>query len=64
MKLTFDHAIESVRAEFQTLYRARRDELVRLAETHGWTWSLSHTDALASTALVRLHGLMTGDRRR
>ncbi|MCU0830272.1 MAG: DUF58 domain-containing protein [Rhizobiaceae bacterium] len=59
-KLTAGRA-ETIAAEYRALYLARREALSRFAQTRGWTHTVTHTDALASAALVRLFGLLSGE---
>jgi uncharacterized protein (DUF58 family) len=60
MKLTAGRA-ETIAAEYRDLYLSRRSELSRFAVARGWSYTVSRTDALASAALVRLFGLMSGE---
>jgi uncharacterized protein (DUF58 family) len=60
IRLTAGRA-ETIAAEYRALYAARREALARFAAARGWTHTVSHTDKLASSALVRLHGLLSGE---
>ena len=57
-KLTAGRA-ETLRDDYRTLYNARRDELSRWARKLGWSYTVNHTDRLASEALVRVHLAMS-----
>ena len=57
-KLTFGRA-EQVRADYRALYLARREALVAWARRRGWSYTVNHTDRLASDALVRVHMAMS-----
>src|SRR5690606_30068151 len=59
-KLTAGRA-ELVRAAYRTVYLARRQELVSWTKRLGWSYTVNHTDRLASDALVRLHMAMSAD---
>ncbi|MGB3501259.1 MAG: DUF58 domain-containing protein [Mesorhizobium sp.] len=52
---------ETVAADYRNLYLARRAELSAWAKRLGWSYTVNHTDHLASDALVRVHGAMTVD---
>ena len=43
------------------LVEARRAELAGWAKRLGWSYTVNHTDRLASDALVRVHAAMTAD---
>jgi uncharacterized protein (DUF58 family) len=58
-KLTAGRA-EGLADEYRALYRARREELVRHAKRLGWSYTVNHTDRLASEALVSVHFAMSG----
>lgn len=52
---------ETVAADYRVLYAARREELSAWAKRLGWSYTVNHTDRLASESLVRVHGAMTVD---
>ncbi|MCO5065101.1 MAG: DUF58 domain-containing protein [Rhizobiaceae bacterium] len=57
-KLTFGRA-EQVKDDYRALYLARRETLAATARRRGWSYTVNHTDALASEALVRVHMAMS-----
>lgn len=57
-KLTAGRA-ELLGEEYRALYTARRSELSAWARRMGWSYTVNHTDHLASEALVRLHLAMS-----
>ena len=59
-KLTAGRA-ETVAEDYRRLYRARREELASWAKRLGWSFTVNHTDRLASDALVRVHAAMTAN---
>jgi len=59
-KLTAGRA-ETVADDYRRLYQARRAELSAWAKRLGWSYTVNHTDRLASEALVRVHSAMTVD---
>ncbi|QPC85316.1 DUF58 domain-containing protein [Mesorhizobium sp. NBSH29] len=59
-KLTAGRA-ELLADEYRKLYSARRQELASWAARLGWSYTVSHTDRLASQALVKVHMAMTAD---
>jgi len=59
-KLTAGRA-EMLGDEYRLLYTARRQELAGWCKRLGWSFTVNHTDRLASDALVRLHMAMTAD---
>lgn len=59
-KLTAGRA-EQLSDDYRALYAARRDELARSARRLGWSYTVNHTDRLASEALVSVHLAMTAD---
>ena len=59
-KLTAGRA-ETLAADYRTLYSARRDELAAWCKRLGWSYTVNHTDRLASEALVRVHLAMSAD---
>ncbi|RUW44589.1 DUF58 domain-containing protein, partial [Mesorhizobium sp. M8A.F.Ca.ET.021.01.1.1] len=59
-KLTAGRA-EMLADEYRLLYTARRQELASWCKRLGWSFTVNHTDRLASDALVRLHMAMTAD---
>ena len=52
---------EAVREDYRRVYAARRLQLTAWASRQGWSYTLNHTDRLASEALVRVHMAMTAD---
>ena len=52
---------EAVRDDYRRVYAARRQQLAAWASRQGWSYTLNHTDRLASEALVRVHMAMTAD---
>ncbi|MGI6851934.1 DUF58 domain-containing protein [Mesorhizobium sp. 1B3] len=59
-KLTAGRA-ETLGEEYRLLYAARRQELAGWCKRLGWSYTVNHTDRLASDALVRVHMAMTAD---
>jgi len=59
-KLTAGRA-EMFADEYRLLYNARRQELAGWCRRLGWSFTVNHTDRLASEALVRIHMAMTAD---
>lgn len=59
-KLTAGRA-EQFSQDYRTLYTARRDELSAWARRLGWSYTVNHTDRLASEALVRIHMALSVD---
>ncbi|MDX8451043.1 DUF58 domain-containing protein, partial [Mesorhizobium sp. VK3C] len=59
-KLTAGRA-ETLKDEYRLLYAARRQELAGWCQRLGWSFTVNHTDRLASDALVRVHMAMTAD---
>lgn len=59
-KLTAGRA-EMLGEEYRLLYAARRQELAGWCKRLGWSYTINHTDRLASEALVRVHMAMTAD---
>ncbi len=59
-KLTAGRA-EAVADDYRHLYVARREELADWCKRLGWSYTVNHTDRLASDALVRVHMAMSGD---
>lgn len=57
-KLTFGRA-ELLKDDYRALYLARRQELSAWARRRGWSYTVNHTDRLASDALVRVHMAMS-----
>jgi uncharacterized protein (DUF58 family) len=60
VKLTAGRA-EMLGDDYRALYVARREELSGWARRLGWSYTVNHTDRLASDALVRVHMAMTVD---
>lgn len=59
-KITAGRA-ETFAADYRNLYAARRAELDARCKRLGWSFTVNHTDRLASDALVRVHLAMTAD---
>lgn len=59
-KLTAGRA-ETLRDDYARLYAVRRQELSAWCKRLGWSYTVNHTDRLASEALVRVHLSMTAD---
>ncbi|WP_018429057.1 DUF58 domain-containing protein [Hoeflea sp. 108] len=59
-KLTAGRAEELADA-YRNLYSARRHELAAWCKRLGWSYTVNHTDRLASEALVHIHMAMTSD---
>ncbi len=59
-KLTAGRA-ELLGQDYRNLYTARRHELAAWAKRLGWSYTVNHTDRLASDALVRVHMAMTAE---
>ncbi|HHZ10386.1 MAG TPA: DUF58 domain-containing protein [Rhizobiales bacterium] len=59
-KITAGRA-ETFAADYRNLYAARRAELAAWCKRLGWSYTVNHTDRLASEALVRVHLAMTVD---
>jgi len=51
---------ETLSREYRSLYIARREELASWCTRLGWSYTVNHTDRLASEALVRLHMALSG----
>ncbi|MEO4001380.1 DUF58 domain-containing protein [Mesorhizobium sp. CAU 1732] len=54
---------ETVSQDYRNLYAARRHELASWCAKLGWSYTVNHTDRLASDALVKVHMAMTADAR-
>lgn len=52
---------EMLADEYRRLYRARRDALSAWCRRLGWSYTVNHTDRLASEALVQVHMIMSAD---
>ena len=52
---------ELVRDDYRHAYAARRRELIDGCRRLSWSYTVNHTDRLASEALVRVHMAMTAD---
>ena len=59
-KLTYGRA-ETVAADYETLFQARRETIDEHCKRLGWNYIVHHTDSLASTALVALHVRLSGE---
>ncbi len=59
-KLTAGRA-ELLGDDYRRLYLARRDELAAWCRRLGWSYTVNHTDRLASEALVRVHTAMSAE---
>jgi len=57
-KLTFGRA-ETLGEDYRQLYLARRETLTGWCKKRGWSYTVNHTDKLASDALIRVHTAMT-----
>ena len=57
-KLTAGRA-DTLAAEYRLLYVARREELSRFAKSRGWSYTVTKTDGLASSALIQLFGALS-----
>lgn len=51
---------ETLSREYRSLYIARREKLASWCTRLGWSYTVNHTDRLASEALVRLHMALSG----
>lgn len=60
VKLTAGRA-ELLRDDYRRLYLARREHLSSALQRMGWTYTLHHTDRLASEALSALHIKLSGN---
>jgi len=61
-KLTAGRA-EALAQDYRRLYSARRQELAGWCLKLGWSYTVNHTDALASDALVKVHMALSADAR-
>ena len=52
---------ETLGEDYRNLYAARRRELDTWCKRLGWSYTVNHTDRLASEALVKIHMAMTVD---
>ncbi|MEJ6783955.1 DUF58 domain-containing protein [Aminobacter sp. Piv2-1] len=59
-KLTAGRA-EQLATAYRNLYQARRQELGAWCKRLGWSYTVNHTDRLASEALVHVHMAMTAE---
>ncbi|WP_336057006.1 DUF58 domain-containing protein [Nitratireductor sp. CH_MIT9313-5] len=59
-KLTAGRA-ETLAEDYRNLYAARRDTLSRWCKKIGWSYTVNHTDRLASEALVAVHMALSVD---
>lgn len=59
-KLTAGRA-ETVAEDYRRQYLARRQELMAWCRRIAWSYTVNHTDKLASEALVRVHMMMTAE---
>ncbi|MBR2687119.1 MAG: DUF58 domain-containing protein [Aquamicrobium sp.] len=59
-KLTAGRA-EILADEYRNLYVARRETVATWAKRLGWSYTVNHTDHLASEALVRLHMALSSE---
>ena len=59
-KLTAGRA-ETLAEDYRRLYLARREAVAAYCKRLGWSYTVNHTDRLASEALVRVHMAMTAD---
>lgn len=47
--------------EYRRRYLARREALSSWSKKLGWSYTVNHTDQLASEALIRVHNAMTAE---
>lgn len=59
-KLTAGRA-EQLAEDYRNLYSARREELAAWCKRLGWSYTVNHTDRLASDALVHVHLALTAE---
>jgi uncharacterized protein (DUF58 family) len=59
-KLTAGRA-ETLGEAYRWQYTARRQELAAWCKRLGWSFTVNHTDRLASEALIRVHAFLTAD---
>lgn len=52
---------ETLVEDYRHLYLARRETLSRWCKKLGWSYTVNHTDRLASDALIRVHTAMTAE---
>jgi uncharacterized protein (DUF58 family) len=52
---------EVVAEDYRHYYQARREDLASWAKRQGWSYTVNHTDRLASEALVKLHLALSAD---
>ena len=52
---------ETLTDDYRNLYSARRHELASWCRRLGWSYTVNHTDALASEALVKVHMALSTD---
>jgi uncharacterized protein (DUF58 family) len=52
---------ETLGEDYRQLYTTRRAELDQWCKRLGWSYTVNHTDRLASEALVKVHMAMTAD---
>lgn len=52
---------ETFGEDYRRLYLARRETLARWCKKLGWSYTVNHTDRLASEALIRVHTAMTAE---
>jgi uncharacterized protein (DUF58 family) len=52
---------ETLADDYRNQYRARREELSAWAKRQGWSYTVNHTDRLASEALVKIHMALSTD---
>ena len=50
---------ETLAEDYRRVYSARRHELAAWCKKRGWSYTVNHTDRIASEALVHIHGAMT-----
>ena len=60
LKLTAGRA-ELLGTDYRNLYLARRETLAAWAKRLGWSYTVNHTDRVASEALVKVHMAMTSE---
>lgn len=59
-KLTAGRA-ETLAEEYRLIYNARREELSAWCRKLGWSYTVNHTDRLASEALAKVHLALSAD---
>ena len=52
---------ETVAEDYRRVYTARREELASWCRKLGWSYTVNHTDRLASEAIVKVHMALSAD---